>query len=495
MNLSQRVAFNTVLLMAGRALVTVSGLVGIIVSTRYLGRAQFGEIVTATVFVTVFGALTDGGLWTVAAREIARRPEEEDHILANVFTLGIGFSAAAIVLTLVTMALIYSGAAHARTRLGIEILTVGFIVSAPGGVANVFTTVRQQAVPWSAGAAVASIAFLIGLGVTVAAHLGFAGIAASYAAVGMVNLLVPFGFVAARWRMTVRFDIALWRNLLRWALVQGSLLTIGVIYLRIDTVLLSILATNSEVAQYGLGYRVIDVLVLAPGFMMTTLFPQLVRADRHSERLRLLTQGAWSAIVLASVPVLVLTAGLAPEIVAVIGGAGYRSATPVLELLAVSVVLTFLNAVLFSALTALGEQAGLLRLLVGGLGLNVGLNCVLIPLLGARGTAITLIITEAVMLGTVRHLYARHGEVPRVHAPFALAAAGGAAAAVVALSRFVVDPGAALPIVMLILTGALSMLVFALLARLLHAVPPEVREAIAQLGLPRRGGATAQEPA
>lgn len=495
MNLSQRVAYNTTLLLASRALVTVSGLIGIVVSTRYLGRARFGEIVTATVFVTVFGSVTDAGLWTVAAREIARAPEQEKRILDNVFTIGIVLSVAAIVVTLVVMELIYSGAAHTDTRLGIEILVAGFVVAAPGGVANAYTVARQQAVPWTAGAAAASVAFVLGLGLSLAAHLGFAGIAASYAVVGVVNVLVPFGFVIRHRRTGLGFDFALWRRLLRWALVQGSLLAAGVIYLRVDTVLLSILSSNDEVARYGLGYRVIDVLVLVPTFMMTTLFPQLARAKPHSERLLALTQGAWSATVLLAVPVLLLTAGLAPEIVTVIGGAPYRSSAGVLELLAVSVVLTFLNAVVFNALIAIGQQAGLLRILLGGLALNIVLNAILIPPLAATGTALTLIITEGVLLCVVWKLYARSGTAPRIHAPGRLIVASGGAAAVIAISRFGIDPRGAQPVLDLVVTAGLSLGAYGLLVRALHAVPPEVTEAISALREPRRPGSPAGGPA
>lgn len=495
MNLSQRVALNTALLVTSRALVTISGLVGIIVSTRYLGGVKFGQITTAIVFVTVLGFMTDAGLWTVAAREIARRPEQEDSILANVFTIGIVLSVGAIMVTLVAMQLIYPGPARYEIRLGIAILASQFIATAPGGVANAYTVARQLAIPWTVGAAAASLAFLGGLAATLIAHLGFAGIAGSYAVVTVVNLLVPFGFAVRRSSVRLGFDYRLWRQLLRWALIQGSLLATGVIYLRIDTVLLSILGTSTDVARYGLGYRVVDVLVLGPTFVMTTLFPQLARAAPHSQRLRELTQGAWSATALVAVPVLILFGGLAPEIVTVTGGQGFHAAVPVLELLSLSVSITFFNAVLLNALVALGQQAGLLRVLVGVLALNIALNFLLIPPLAAQGTAVTLIVTEAVLLVIVLRLYARWGTAPRIHAPWRLACAGGALAAVVAASRILVQPSSVGPaLAVLILTGALGTGLYVLVLRVLRAVPPEVREAVRALRQPRGTGAGLGEP-
>lgn len=48
-----------------------------VVSTRYLGPGDFGQLVVAIVFVSVFGFFTDAGLYTVAARELAKHPEDE----------------------------------------------------------------------------------------------------------------------------------------------------------------------------------------------------------------------------------------------------------------------------------------------------------------------------------------------------------------------------------------------------------------------------------
>ncbi len=88
-NLSQKVALNTALLSRGRVAVTASGLVGTIVATRYLGVDRFGQLLTAVTFVALFGVLTDAGVWTIAAREIAKRPQDERPILTTVSLIGL----------------------------------------------------------------------------------------------------------------------------------------------------------------------------------------------------------------------------------------------------------------------------------------------------------------------------------------------------------------------------------------------------------------------
>lgn len=62
-------------------------------ATRYLGIEEFGLLLTAVTFVALFGVLADVGVWTIAAREIAKRPEDEAAILNTVSLIGLALSA------------------------------------------------------------------------------------------------------------------------------------------------------------------------------------------------------------------------------------------------------------------------------------------------------------------------------------------------------------------------------------------------------------------
>jgi O-antigen/teichoic acid export membrane protein len=491
-NLSQKVAFNTTVLLASRVVVAASGLAGVAVSTRYLGPAEFGQLTVAIVFVSVFGFFTDAGLYTVAARELAKHPEDERRLLANVFSMGLVLTAATVVVALLVMAVVYGGSGDDLVRTGVVILVVQMLASPLGGAASAYLIAHQRAGPMAFAATFSSLVFIGGLFAVIELDLGFAGLAACFAASGVISLLLPFAVVRGvrlRWAR----DPAVWRQMLRWAIPQAGVLVLSVIYFRLDTFLLSFLSSDAEVGLYGVAYRVLEVLIVVPVYLMTTLFPEVARQRPHAARLNEIVQGAFSSVVLAGVPLVIIFAAFAEEIVAVAGGPRYADASPVLRVLVVAVAILFVNTVFFQSLVALNRQRNLFMLLLAVLVGNVALNLVLIPPLGAMGAALALVATEAAALGLVLRTFVGVGTVPRLRRPARLiCAALGTAAVVLALREVIplVRPdemssasftAAIGPLATL---GGASVLTVGLWAgslMLLDAVPPELRAALAAL--------------
>ncbi|CAA9518627.1 MAG: hypothetical protein AVDCRST_MAG53-3143 [uncultured Solirubrobacteraceae bacterium] len=481
MNLSQKVARNTALLVGGRLAVAGSGLVGTIVATRYLGVDGFGQLMIAVTFVALFGVLTDAGVWTIAAREIARRPEDEQSILATVSLIGLALSAATLLLLLGAMLAVYGGADRDAVRLGIVIVGAQLVISGPLGVSSAFMTAHQSAVPPALGGLLAGAGFLVALAVVVLADLGFAGVAAAYTVSAVLNAVVPVVAVMRIRSLRPRWESLLARELLRAALPQGFVLAITTIYIRVDTILLSVLATDRDVGFYGVSYRVLEFLLLVPIFASTTLFPELARAGAHSERLRMLVQGLFSAVVIAAIPMVCVFAGFAPEIVRIAGGAEYDPAADVLRLLVLAIAFSFPATVLFSALVATDQQLLLARAMLIVLAGNVALNVVLIGPLDAEGAALALVLSEVVSVTLAWRLFARVGRPPRLQSPARLAVATAACAATVVGVRLVVAEPANQPAVVVLLGSTMAAAVFCVAAVAVRAVPVEVTSAVAQL--------------
>jgi O-antigen/teichoic acid export membrane protein len=472
---------NTAILVGGRAAVSASGLVGTIVATRYLGVDDFGQLLTAVTFVMLFGVLTDAGVWTIAAREMARRPDDEQSIMATVSLIGLALSAATLAIVLGASFLIYGGQDRDLVRLGVVIVGTQFLVSGPFGTSTAFMTAHQLAIPGALGGLLAGAGFLVALVVAVAADLGFAGIAAAYAVSALVNAAVPVVAVRRSISLRPRWDRPLATELLRAAVPQGFVMAVTTIYIRVDTVLLSLLASNRDVGLYGVSYRVLEFLLLAPAFATATVFPELARAGTHSERLRMLVQGLFSAVVLLAVPMACIFVGFAPEIVRIAGGPQFDAAAPVLRLLVLAAALSFPATVLFSALVATDQQRKLAEAMAIVLLGNVALNVLLIGPLQARGAALALIVSEAVSLTLAWRLFARVSRPPALQHAGRLVAAAGLCGVPIVLLRLLVDEPAGSPILVVVLGSLAAAAAFAAAAVRLGAVPVEVTSAIAQL--------------
>ena len=178
-----------------------------------------------------------------------------------------------------------------------------------------------------------------------------------------------------------------------------------------------------------------------------------------------------------ALPVVVVTAVFADEIVRVIGGPGFADAAPVLQLI-LAIGVSYLNGVYGNALVALGRQSALLRLSVIVLAANLAINLVLIPPLGAKGAAIAVVATEVLAFFAVRRLYGRHaGALPSPpHGRILLAGLGLlAAVAIRALAGGLPD------LLLIAVGGAAALAAYGTLLVSLRAVP----EPIAALLAPR----------
>src|SRR5918992_3526818 len=109
MTLARKVAVTTVSLVVGRALTLLAGIGATALASRYLGLDGFGALTLGMAIVSLIALLTDLGLSTMAAREIARAPQRQHEILGNVLSLGLAFSVAAALLLVAVGEVAYAG--------------------------------------------------------------------------------------------------------------------------------------------------------------------------------------------------------------------------------------------------------------------------------------------------------------------------------------------------------------------------------------------------
>ncbi|MBI4812347.1 oligosaccharide flippase family protein [Candidatus Falkowbacteria bacterium] len=62
MTLSARIAYNTIIQIAGKIISTALGLIAVAIMTRHLGTLGFGQYTTIITFLSFFGIIADLGL-------------------------------------------------------------------------------------------------------------------------------------------------------------------------------------------------------------------------------------------------------------------------------------------------------------------------------------------------------------------------------------------------------------------------------------------------
>jgi O-antigen/teichoic acid export membrane protein len=473
--LARLIALNASALTLGRLLSAALSVVGVGITTRYLGLEVYGTFVTITVFTTLVGSLTDMGIWTIGARELAKRPAETQRLMSSLFTIGVGLALFAAALGLGIGYVIYSAPVE---REGIAILMLlPLPIAAAAAPAGAYVIAMQRGYIAALASIVATVAMTLVLVLAVTLDLGFTAVLLANAAQSIAFGAVILAYTIPRIRFRPSWDAALCKQLFKWAIPLGVVYLLSSLYWRIDIVLLSLTGSQQAVGIYGLAYKVVDTLYILPAVAMWTLLPALARPSEDPGRRDELVQKASTVMQVAIVPLLVFTFAFADEITTLAGGKAFVGAAMVLRILMLGVAAGFLRAVLTQALIAANHQVWLIYATGALLAVNIALNLALIPVLGARGAAIAFAASEMVALVLLVLLFRRIGVPPRPHRLPQVLLAGCAMTAVTLLTLAPIA-GSAGPLTVIVVLGSLSGAVYAASLYALGAMPREIHSTL-----------------
>jgi O-antigen/teichoic acid export membrane protein len=406
--------------MVGKALLIALGGASFVLLTRFLGPSGFGaySVILAVVAITL--VFCDLGVESTALREVAKRPNQAVNLISSVTALGMTLSAALFVgiaigsITLWAAGVRYVGGPVAVNVAALALLATPFRVT----VNTVARTSLRTGMPTALDvvARAVSLALIVGaiwkpnvVGYDADSRLVFVLVAMTIPSV--LSSLVAWCVISLRHSLRVRWKPSEMVGLLTLAVPLAVLMVLNTAYYRIDTVLLSIIAGSTQVAYYSVGVKLVDVSV---GFIFPVAalaFPSLARKAYHSPSSlgKALAQTV-DVLLMLGMTVAVFGALYAPQLVRILAGPRFSSASAAFAILAVSVPATFVTVVLSYMVTTAGRWRVGIVIGVANLALNLLLNIVLIPHLGARGAAISTDIGEwlnVALVGAV--VYSHYG--------------------------------------------------------------------------------------
>lgn len=411
---TKKIAFNTAVQVIGKIAITAVAAVSVAIITRYLGPTNFGKFNLALIYMQIFGILADVGLFTIAVRELSRRGADTGRIVGNVFALRLVLSIAVVLLAgLLSLFLPYTP----DVRLAIVIVAASVLFGLMNSsLVTVFQAKLQMQYSVISDTVGRLVSFLAVLAV-VGFGLGFYAVVATAAIGSLATLLISAGYVRRLVRFRLRFDRALWKKLFLASVPLGLAIAINQLYFRVDTIMLSFFRSYHEVGIYSLAYKVLDLLLTLPGFFINSVFPLLTRyVSDNDKRVPETIHRSFDIMVMFGVPIAVGGFLLAEPIIRLVGGPQYLEGAVPLRILLVAASLSFLNMFCATLLIVKDKLGPNLILSAVGLGTNVVLNIIFIPMFGMVAAAANTLISEAFVLLTVLILVRRfYGFVPRPH--------------------------------------------------------------------------------
>lgn len=409
--LARRVAFNTIVQFVAR----IAGAIIAIIATRLvaeaLGVAGYGRYTTIFTYITFFGAIADFGFFWYLVREVAKDKAGTERITANVITLRLLFALAVLVIGAVVALSIPRY--DPTIRLGIILLAVSMLwVTLSNTLIGVFQANERMDYP-AINEIVGRLATLLLTWLAIRAGYGLLPIVLSALAGSFLIFALNYYFARRYVRLRLGFDTQLWRQIMRENTTLGINILLGIIYFKIDAVILSALKPSLDVGIYGAPYKVVEILLAFPAMFMGAVFPSLAKVMQNDRtKTKVILQRAFDFLAMAGWGVAVGASVLAKGIIAFTtkGEPGFLisatytigqtpvTAPVVLQILAVAVGLAYLGNFFVSTIIAQGSQRQLIIGNVINAVVNVGLNWLLIPVFTYVAAAGMTIVSEVIML-------------------------------------------------------------------------------------------------
>lgn len=184
-------------------------------------------------------------------------------------------------------------------------------------------------------------------------------------------------------------------TLLRRSLILGSILIASVLAGKIDTIILGVYRSSAEVGQYGFAYRIFDVVLVFPVFVMNAIYPLTLQVIAKQTGKNLIKH---TLMVMAGTGIVggIVLWYCAPLISLI--KPGMELSISVLRTLSYSLPLFYLTApLMWSLISQRRDKVVLLIYLFAGL-INGTLNLFYVPRYGVHSAAIITGITELFIL-------------------------------------------------------------------------------------------------
>lgn len=205
-------------------------------------------------------------------------------------------------------------------------------------------------------------------------------------------ILAPFAAVVIFTKKQINFSfdnekLKCMINFSKWVALSTI---ITAVIMRVDTIMLGIISSKEEVAKYALAFQIAFIIPLFTNAVFTVLFPRVVSIENITEFKKLAKWLLKTAPIQAAVCIVLLF--ISKYFILFVFGESYADASSVLNILIISFVVGFFAAALNPLFYALNIPQSLFYIYFCQLIANILLNLVLIPPLGAEGSAISSLV-------------------------------------------------------------------------------------------------------
>lgn len=368
-------------------------------TSRIFGPERIGLVNFVDNTVSYFLLFATMGIGLLGVREIAavrHNEQQRSRVFANILGLNLVFTAATLIVYIIAVASIPRLAAHPEMFFigGAKIIFTALVVEwFFSGIENFrYITLRSIAI---------RILYVAAIFLFVRNRDQYVLFFAITTASVIINALINIAYVR-------RFVSPRWRDLLDMRYTRSNL-TLGIysimtsMYLTFNVVWLGFVAGDTEVGYYTTAFKLNTVMLGLFSAFTNVMMPRMsaLVAAGEKEEFQTLINKSFSAVATFSVPLVLCSMVMAPQIIRILAGGDFDGAILPMRIILPAVIMAGVAQVLAIQIIMPLKHDRIL-LLASGIGASVAIaiNIFFVPHLASIGSAIVLLCAETVVTGT-----------------------------------------------------------------------------------------------
>ncbi len=402
MTAGRSIAKNTVLLtfgvMVGRAL----GVIVIKKMTPILGTAGVGIWVFATDTVAILLVMANFGLGTLLTREITRHKSMTRPLMWSALRLRWSIGAIGYLFLIVLTRL--TGYDEIKT-VALLVTGLAIFVESTSMACDAVLQAHEKVQYQTIGQLISAVVYFVLAVLALEAGYGLMGIIWSNVISRIVRLVVTVPLMlksTGPWRKHDPADAGIptigYMARLGFPLFLAT--TFGILFNKVDSVMLNVMLGDVATGIYGLGHRALDIMIILPGLFGTAMFPALTRYGQKSrDDARRLGERGMRYMMILIVPLTLFLMFVAGPIIRWFDTESQFGDSIYVLMIVIWGVPLQAASIIFSRLLITANQENVfVRIGLGSMLANVLLNLFLIPRYGYYGASVATIISMTVSL-------------------------------------------------------------------------------------------------
>ncbi len=358
---------------------------------RYLTVTEFGIYSFAVSFVTLFSTLMDFGMTPILTREVSRNKNDASIYIGNAILLRSAFYVifflALVVVSIITIK-------ETEKRIFTIIMAFSYLCFPLSAIFSVFYS-EFKAWLISAYYVCKKVFFLVAILLTIILNLQLSGIIFGHILSENLSVVIFFILALKFIKPVLKLELKKVVYLLKEALPLFVIISLGIIYTKIDAVMLSFLCSDIEVGIYIAATQLYNFLFFIPAILNSFFFPLFSKYFGQKEFIKIVKT---SFVIFGSISLMTAIVAIIiskPAIILLLSKK-YLLSINVFKFLCIGIPFAFLNVLVGGLLTATNNQKVLLTSSIISCITNIVGNLLFIPTFRMYGAAATTVATQII---------------------------------------------------------------------------------------------------